>query len=91
MFASARGAKGEGGLKHSVVVCGFLRDRLNDVPVLDYFAILQPVDIDDRRSARAGLAHGMIVDDHGISVSKDVFGLAVIVRELVLQEGYEAL
>ena len=73
-------------LEHSVVVCGLLRDRLNDVPVLDHLAVLKLVDIGNGKSARAWLAHGMIMDNHIIAIGEDVLNLAVVVRELVLQK-----
>ena len=73
-------------LEHSVIVCSFLRNPLNNVPVFDHFAVLKLVDIDNRKSERARLAHGMIVDDHKIAIREDVLNLAVVVRELVLQK-----
>ena len=77
--------------KHAVAVGGRLRDLLNDVPVLDHLAILKPVDIDNRKTTRARLAHGMIMDDHVIAVSEDVLDLAATVRKLVLQKRNVAL
>jgi len=73
-------------LEHSVVVRSFLRDRLNDVPVLNHFAVLKLVDIHNCESWRTGLAHGMIVDDHVVAIGEDVLDLGVIVRKFVLQE-----
>jgi hypothetical protein len=62
--------------------------------VLDHFPILELVDIDNGIAARAGLAHGMIVDDHVVTIGEDMLDLAVVVREFLLQErniGLEAL
>ena len=63
-------------LEHAVVVCGLLRDRLNDVPMLDHLSILELVDIHDSEAARARLAHGMIMDDHIIAFGENVLDLA---------------
>src|SRR5260370_38031721 len=57
--------------EHSVAVGSRLRDRLNDVPMLDHLAVLKPVDIDNGKSARARLAHGMIMDNHIIAIGED--------------------
>src|SRR3979409_1719783 len=59
--------------------------------MLDDSAVLELEDVDDGVAARAGLAHGVDVDDDVIAVGEDAFDLAAIVRELVLQEGNEAL
>jgi hypothetical protein len=59
--------------------------------VLDYLAVLKLVDIDNGKSARARLAHGMIMDNHIIAIGEDVLALAVVVRELVPQERNVAL
>ena len=61
-------------LEHSVIVCRFLRNPLNNVPVFDHFAVLKLVDIDNRKSERARLAHGMIVDDHIIANQYEELG-----------------
>src|SRR5262245_25021221 len=80
-------------LEHAVVVGGFLRDRLDHVPMLDHLAVLELENVDDGVAARARLAHGMDMDDDVIAVGEDAFDLAEVVRELLLQEGedeYEA-
>src|ERR1700730_4003219 len=78
-------------LEHAVVVGGFLRDRLDHVPMLDHLAVLELENVDDGVAARARLAHGMEMDDDVIAVGEDALDLAAVVRELVLQEGDEAL
>ena len=59
--------------------------------MLDDLAVLELEDVDDGVAARAWLAHGVDVDDDVVAVCEDAFDLAAIVRELVLQEGNEAL
>ena len=59
--------------------------------MLDHLAVLELEDVDDGVAARAWLAHGMDVDDDVIAVGEDALDLAAVVRELVLQEGNEAL
>src|SRR5262249_24097277 len=78
-------------LEHAVAVGGFLRDRLDYVPMLDHLAVLELENVDDGVAARARLAHGMDMDDNVIAVGEDALDLAAVVRELVLQEGDEAL
>src|SRR3954453_7903658 len=78
-------------LEHPVSVGGLFRDRLHHVPMLDDLAVLELEDVDDGVAARAWLAHGVDVDDDVVAVRADAFDLAGIVRELVLQEGNEAL
>src|SRR5262249_2843126 len=78
-------------LEHAVVVGDFLRDRLDHVPILDHLAVLELENVYDGVAARARLAHGMDMDDDVIAVGEDALDLAAVVRELVLQEGDEAL
>jgi hypothetical protein len=59
--------------------------------MLDDLAVLELEDVDDGVAARAWLSHGVDVDDDVIAVREDAFDLAAVVRELVFQEGNEAL
>ena len=77
--------------EHRVVVLRGLRDRLHRVPVLDHLAVFELEQVENRKPARAGLAHRVDVHDHVVAVSEDLFDLAAALRELLLQESDESL
>jgi hypothetical protein len=78
-------------LEYSVAVGGLLGNLLDDVPVFDDLAVLEPEDVDDGAATRVFLAHAVDVEDHVVAVGEGALDLAARVREFLAQEADEGL
>src|ERR1700733_12615407 len=78
------------GSEHRVVVRSRLRDRLDDIPVLDHLAVFRPVNVNDGFAARTvRQAVPMAVENDVIPVREDALDLAMRVRTIGLHPGDE--
>src|SRR5215469_3923944 len=77
--------------EHAVRVRGLLGNVLPHVPVLDDLAVLELEDVHDGGAPRPGLADGVDVQDHEVSVGERALDLAVRRGKLLPQELQERL
>src|SRR5690349_15959437 len=54
------------GLEHRVVICSRFRNILNNIPMVDNFAVLKPKNIHNRHTQVAHMARAMIMNNNEI-------------------------